>query len=177
MMSWLALPEDERADLENRVDAVEVPRRWNEVGVRQRLDQLEVIDSQEVCHEILAATGGWPLLLDALFESVKPQSDPRSAAQDFAHHFAEARSQLREQFRLSVGFNAHPSLSAVLMQIVAETHGMPADETGIALLADTAGLSPEECETVVTALRRLSCIELRDGLLYVEPLVRQALPQ
>lgn len=180
LLAWLALPTDVRAQLENRVDAVEAPRRWNEIGVRQRLDQGEAMDSPEVCRAILDATGGWPTLLDALFETVRPQSDPRPEAQAFAQQLRAPGSPLRAQFRMALGLEASPAVARVLTQIAADSsgaQGVPAD-IGIAYLADASGISQAACETAVLALQRLGCVEIRDDMLHLAPIIREVvLPQ
>ena len=59
--SWLRLPADQRTGLEDRVDSIYL-RRWNKVGIQQRLNQAGKLDSSEVCQEVLEATGGMAFL-------------------------------------------------------------------------------------------------------------------
>ena len=62
--SWMRMAKCERESLENRTEVICL-RRWNEVGIQQRLSRVEKLDLPDVCREVLKATGGWSLLLGA----------------------------------------------------------------------------------------------------------------
>ena len=81
--NWLSLSHQQRQEIENQVDVVTFPRRWNLLGIRQRLRQQDKIDSDEVCRTVLEATGGWPSLLDVLFERCGPPGRPSPRCRDY----------------------------------------------------------------------------------------------
>jgi hypothetical protein len=47
--AWLSLPQRQREELETRADAVVFPHLRHFLGIRQRLDQLGKLHSDEVC--------------------------------------------------------------------------------------------------------------------------------
>ena len=59
--NWLFLPQQRREEIEDKVDVVTFPRRWNRVGVRQRLNQQDKMYSDEV--ESCRLKGDWRLAL------------------------------------------------------------------------------------------------------------------
>lgn len=176
---WLSLPENERLLLENQADAATHLRRWNLRAIRQRLAQQDKIHSEEVCQEILRVTGGWPYLLDELFERCGTQDDPRPWVLEIERELADPGTSLFGSFWASLGLEASESIEGVLKFILQEDKGVPQDLTEPKQLAelmhDETGLSLAECEVGVLYVKRMGFTETRDGALWVEPTVSQML--
>ena len=82
--AWMKLDQQHRESLENRTDVICL-RRWDEVGIQQRLGWVEKLDLPEVCEDVLRSTGGWPVLLDELF--VRCGTDQESSASRQGYRF------------------------------------------------------------------------------------------
>ena len=176
--NWLFLPQQRREEIEDKVDVVTLPRRWNRVGVRQRLNQQGKMDSDEVGRAVLKATGGWPWLLDKLFEHCGAQDDPRPAAESIKQALGGTHSQLFQDFERSLGLN---DVTVGILKFI-KTQQTDGQEVPVKVLVDlivqehiegSPVLSEDECYAAIEYLRRMSCIELKDNdnLLSVEPTV------
>ena len=164
--NWLSLSQQQRQELENQVDVVTFPRRWNLSGIRQRLRQQDKMDLDPVCRAVLEGTGGWSSLLDELFKRCGLQNDPRSAVDTIKRDLGDPDSQLSQDFKRSLG------LSDVTERVLRFVKTEGDREKGISVeFVDPEfvnGLSQSECDTAVTYLQRLGCIELQGDQLSVE---------
>ena len=104
--TWLKVSSTKIHDLENRTDPIYL-RRWNEEGIKQRLSQAEKLDSDEVCQEVMEATGGWPFLLDELLERCGGADDPRLCVRTLVQDMDSPRSELGASLVQKVGLNFH----------------------------------------------------------------------
>ena len=155
--AWLSLPQNKREELENLVDAVVYPHLWNPSGIRQRLDQQDKMHTDEICQFVLAKTGGWPLLLDVLFERCGVENNPRGAAETIGNQLAELNSSLGRQFRDSLGLEVNPAVRCVWELIVSEV-AMPSDLITPDMIEGGPLLSLETCDAAVEYLQRMGCI-------------------
>lgn len=168
--NWLSLPGQQRRDIEDQVDAVTFPRRWNLSGLRRRLGQQGKMDSDDVCRAVLENTGGWPYLLDVLFERCGAQNDPRPAAETISEEIADPSSELSRTFRNSLGL--HDTARRILKFIEKNGPEVPVELIDPQDIQDSDGLavlSSDKCDTAIEYLQRLGCIERQDGQLSVEP--------
>lgn len=175
---WLSLPQNLRTDLENRADAVTYPRPWNLVGVRQRLAQHDKMHSDEVCQEVLSATGGWHYLIEALFAHSRGKDDPRPFAREIEKELQDADSQLYQDLLHSLGLEVHDAVRRVLEFIVREAeHGITADFVTPEFVGGQPVLKPEECMHATEYLQRMACVELHGETLLVDNLVRSLMSE
>ena len=174
--SWHLLPTNQRENLETRVDVVMQPRRWDMIGIRQRLALQDKINTDRVCQQVLRATGGWPMLLDEVFDRCGAE---RAELHDFAQlieaELAEPMSPLRLQFTSALGIEEH-MIRGVLDFILREgSTGIERDFVTPDFLGDTLQVTMQECSAVIEYLRRLSCLDVRNNIIHVDPLVRLVL--
>ena len=169
--NWLSLSRQQREEIEKQADVVTFPRRWNLLGIRQRLIQQDKMASDEVCRAVLETTGGWPGLLDVLLKR-SGADDLGSAAKTLEQDLREPSSQLSQEFMPSLGL--HDSACKILKFI--KTLQEDGQEVPIEFIApeDADGspvLAQDECHAMIEYLQRMGCIELQDDLLSVEPTV------
>ena len=159
--SWLRLPADQRTGLEDRAIYL---RRWNKVGIQQRLNQAGKLDSPEVCQKVLEATGGWPFLLDDLLRRCSDHDDPRSYAKTLVEEVACPKSELGSKLLQQAGLNSRAESRRVLQTLVECDKVSEEDlETLGDLVEGTPPLTLEDCKLAVEFLSRLGCLEKRNG--------------
>ena len=166
--SWLRLSGDRRTD---QADSIYL-RRWDEVGIQQRLHDSGKLDSPEVCKKVLDATGGWPLLLDEVFQRCRNEDDPRSCTDDIGQEIARPGSSLSRELLQQAGLELQKEPLRVL-QTLANAGDVPDAEldTLSQLVEGDPPLSPETCRAAVEFLHRLECIEESDGEYSAEPIL------
>jgi hypothetical protein len=174
--TWLSMPPQDRQALEDRIDVMTFPRRWDILGVRQRLTQHNKMDSDEVCRQVLQATGGWPYLLDVLFYRCGLHEDPRPFAQAIEREFIEHSTKLVQQFCSCLGLAGHDIARRVL-EFVHHKKEVPARLVTPDALGGTPPLTPAVCDAAVEYLWRMGCVEVQDSLLSVESVVGRMLTQ
>ena len=166
--SWLRLPADQRTGLEDHADPIYL-RRWNKVGIQQRLNQAGKLDSSEVCQEVLKATGGWPFLLDDLLRRCGDDDDPRSYAKTLIEEMACSESKLSQELLQQTGLTSRAESLRVLQTLVECGKVSEEDlETLEDLVEGAPPITPEDCKLAVEFLDRLGCFEKRNGEYRVE---------
>ena len=104
--AWHSMPPEIRRALEEEVQDLIVPRRWDLAAIRRRLSETNRNYSDSFCENILKETGGWPLLLDKLLLDRWPSSEEcvtnacARLAADLAHGGA-----LAAPFNCAIGIN------------------------------------------------------------------------
>jgi hypothetical protein len=171
---WLCLPDQSRAELEDRVDAATFLRPWNLLGIRQRLAQNDKMYSEEVCREVYQTTGGWPILLDDLFSRCGKQDDPRPFARDIQQEFANSHTDLYKQFWNQLELDENPAAQRVL-KFVYQENEVPTDLITPEMISGEPPLTTEECRAAVEFLKRTGCVKAKGDLLSVEPVIRRVL--
>ncbi len=78
--NWFLIDIGERESIENRCDAVLSPKLWNEIGIRNRLDQLDS-NSPRRYVEQFRRNRGWPFLLDHLFKTAEKENPSEPSEQ------------------------------------------------------------------------------------------------
>jgi hypothetical protein len=168
---WLSLPQNRREELENSADAIVLPHCWNLSGIRQRLAQHDKLHSDEVCQLVLRATGGWPLLLDTLFERCSGRDDPRPVAQTIGRELVEAGSALGQQFRPALGLEVNAIVHRILEFVLRENE-VPVDLVTPELIGGEPALHLEECMCAVEYLRRMGCVMVHSDTISAETTVK-----
>ncbi len=97
LRSWLNVPAQEREDLENKVGAVIHLRRWNMAGIRQRLQLIGKVDTDDACLAVFEATDGWPWLMDEVIAHSGKDLDPRPAATVVREGWYQEDGELRKK--------------------------------------------------------------------------------
>ncbi len=176
--SWLSLPEGERMALENQADAVTRLRRWNLRAILQRLAQQDKIYSEEVRRDIFHVTGGWPYLLDDLFDRCGSHDDPRPWVRQMETELGDPGTPLFNGFWRSLGFEPSESIQRILGFIMQED-GIPRELAEPRQLAELmhgeTGLPLPEGEAGILYANYMGLTELRDGALRLEPAVERML--
>ncbi|MBI4537593.1 MAG: hypothetical protein HY712_06520 [candidate division NC10 bacterium] len=168
---WLSSLRTLREKVESRVDAAVSPKRWNRMGIRQRLEQQQKLSPEEVLSLVLKVTGGWPWLLDLLFDRARGTDDIRPAAAALEQELADPQGNIVGEFRASLGMGALDPALHVLRTV--GTFGEVA-EVDIApdLIEGGAALTQDECGAALEFLIRMGCVERREsGMLVADPLV------
>ncbi|MGA9772307.1 MAG: hypothetical protein WBV94_24960 [Blastocatellia bacterium] len=171
---WLSLPRSRRAQLEDLSDAVIFSRQWNLFAVRQRLSQNDKNHLEKFCQEVHRATGGWPWLLDKLFDRCGAKVDTGPFAHALEQEIADASSEVRRDFRNGLGVETIP-LAWQMLELIRKEQEVPLDLIGPELLGGEQSISQENCETTVEYLQRMGCVEMQDEMLRVEKTVGRAL--
>ena len=175
--NWLSLSQQQREEIEDKVDVITFPRRWNLSGIRQRLRQQNKMDLDEVCRRALEVTGGWPSLLDKLFESCGADNDPRSAAKIIERDLGDSNSQFSQDFKYSLGINnVAERILKFIKNLQEDGQEVPVDLITPEYVEGSPSLSQDECNTAIEYLQRMGCLERqydkqRSDLLSVEPTV------
>ena len=176
--NWLSLPQRPREEIEDKVDVVTFPRRWNLSGVRQRLRQQNKMDLDEVCRKALEVTGGWPSLLDRLFERCGSDNDPRRAAKIIEQDLKDNHSQFSQDFKCSLGLNNNIAerILKFIKNLQEDGQEVPVDLITPEYVEGSPSLSQDECDTAIEYLQRMGCIkrqydEQQSDLLSVDPTV------
>lgn len=171
--NWLDQPADERKRVEDEVDVWTFPRRWDALGVRQRLTQRSLMDRDDVVRTILETTGGWPMLLDALFDRCGELDDPLPRARAIYNEVG-TDSPVRESFLSSLGLRTC-SLGVRLLDLLRDVG--PASSADVAELVQTEDphLTLAQCTVALQHLERMCCLTLRDDCWHVDDVLAHAL--
>lgn len=176
---WLALPEDRREEMENQVDSLVFAGQWNHAGIRQRLEQRNMMSTDEVCREVAVATGGWPLLLEELFDRCGSQVDPRSCAGEIAKELSDPASRLTLAFRAALGIDVVPA-GHHLVKFLQEEPRVPlgmifpkVDPIVVEMVGGEPTLSPEDCGSILEFLRRIGCVKTDAESIFLEDTFRK----
>ena len=139
-------------------------RRWDEVGIQQRLKQADKLDSLDICTQVRQGTGGWPLLLDELFDRCIDLDDPRACVEAIVRDLETAQSELRDKFLQEVGLDPQIMPTRVFRTMVAYGK-IPEKELGTLaeLVEGTPSLTTEECKSGVEYLSRMGCVDRING--------------
>ena len=174
--SWLSLPPQYREAVEDEADVMTSPWRWNESGIQQRLSHHHKMDTEEVCQQVLEATGGWPYLLDVLFYRCGTQSDPRPFAEAIQHEITKNSTKLVQQFHHCLGLDSNENTHKVLA-FIKKHKQVPVNFGAVEASEAELPLPPAAYSATVEYLRRLGCVEIQDSMLSVESIVAHVLPQ
>ena len=173
---WLRLPVEERQGLENQVDATVSLRRWNLVGVRQRLMQHrpEILSSDDACRAVLGATGGWRFLLDEFIKHCGKETDRHPHAEQFLQLLQDKDNPLHKQFRERVGKFRSPELQLTFAAVCQEGT-VPMELFRPDLLPGCGALADHDCSAAAEYLERLGLVDRSGNDLIVEPIAKLVL--
>ena len=173
--SWLSLPPQYREAVEDEADVMTSPWRWNVSGIQQRLSHHHKMHTNEVCQQVLEATGGWPYLLDVLFYRCGTQNDPRPFAEAIQREITENSTKLVQQFHHCLGLDSNENTHKVLT-FIHKHKQVPVSFGATEASEEELPLPPAAYSATVEYLRRLGCVEIQDSMLSVESIVAHVLP-
>lgn len=167
---WTSLPRELREDIEEQADVTLALRRWDEIGVAQRLKQQDKIDSERAVNYIIETTQGWPKLFDQLADSWGKNDDVLPACEALHHQLNQADSPLIDRFLGATGWAIDEHVKHALM-VIGQEDLFPEEMLVPALLGDQ--LSEHETEGIVNYLHRTELIRRKGTDVFVEPLVKR----
>lgn len=171
---WLLQSTEQRKGLEDTADAVVITHHWNAVGIRQRLEQTRKQDTEDIIQQIQAVTGGWPLLLDELFDRCGKKDDPVPILETIKNELSDTQTPLHVRFRDSLGVDAHSQASQVLKYLLQEKEIERDFFTPDFMDADKS-LSQDIWDRSVEHLVRLGYVEKTTDIFRIDPIVYQVL--
>ncbi len=172
--AWLSLHQERRKRLEDRMEVV-WPPRWNLSGIRRRLDQHDKMCSEDICQSVLDETGGWPLLLDALFDRCDMEDNPRAFAKKIGEEVAQSDdSALGRRFRGSLGLNVNEVVRRV-WEFICREDQVPVELITSDMFEGEPVLSSQDCAKAVEYLRRMGCISIFKDMISAEATAQRAM--
>ncbi|HAY22928.1 MAG TPA: hypothetical protein DCY27_12365 [Desulfobacterales bacterium] len=171
---WLSLPTNLRKGLEDAADAIVITRHWNAVGIRQRLEQTGKQDTEDILRQIQIVTGGWPLLLDELFDRCGKKDNPLPFLETIKNDLADPQTPLHIHFRDNLGVVPHSPVFQVLQYLLKEEEIDRELFTPEFMDADPA-LSNDIWDRSLEHLIRLGCVNDTAATFRIDPIVQQVL--
>ena len=168
--AWMKLDQQHRESLENRTDVICL-RRWDEVGIQQRLGWVEKLDLPEVCEDVWRSTGGWPVLLDELFVRCGTDQDPRPHAKGIVSEFSGLGSSLGEKLLRQAGLRSSDAWVFKVLRALVEYEGLAVDDVGSLPSLIEPDRSIDDSTAALAYLERVGCVVRREGLLQAEAVV------
>lgn len=173
-IAWLSLPHIERKQLEDRTDAVVFPLHWNLDGINHRLHQNEKISPEDIGKAILHETGGWPILLDRLFDLCGEDRDVKPAIENLKKELQVSNSDICKKFRESLGVEVNELVYRIWKIVFQEQESVPVD-----LVHDIIDpeLETEHYNNAIEYLHRMGCIIMCDNNneIRIEPTLKRLL--
>jgi hypothetical protein len=178
---WLGMPVRERIQLEEASDAALWCRPWTLSAVRRRLAHHEKLDDNTASFSAaaLAATGGWPFLLDELFRQCGKETDIRPTVRALEAELKTPDSSLVTKFHAQLGLSTlFGEQARRLLDFIRKEGGTGQLEIGY-LLPDLIGgaplLTPEQCDRALEYLQRLNLVRIRYDSAMIDPIVAQVM--
>lgn len=168
--SWMKMAKGEREILENRADVICL-RRWNEVGIQQRLSRVEKLDLPDVCREVLEATGGWNPLLEELFVRCGADRDPRPHGATLLTDTMEPGLSLGVQLLQQVGIGSEDSWPHRVLCALVEYDGVLEDDIRSLVELIDPERTTEDAQAALGYLERMGCVERTGGRYQAEPVL------
>ena len=168
---WLQLDEALRGEVEVRADAFTVCRRWDLNGIRQWLRQARKMDGQDVCEDLLKASGGWGILIKECFSLAQKEDDIRPFAEEINREVCCSGSDLNRKFLSGLGL-AESTPQRRVIDFIAKESPVPVDLLTPEMIPDTTAM---DCERAVQYLVLTQCCEIQEQVIRAESIVRRAL--
>jgi len=157
----LSLSHIERKQLEKDMDAIVSPRHWNLDGINHRLRQNEKINTEDIIGKaVLRETGGWPILLDRLFDLCGEDGDVKPAIENLKKELEASDSDMCKKFRKSLGLEVNELVYRIWEIVFQDPGSVPVD-----LIRDMIDpeLEPENYNNAIEYLHRMGCIIMCDN--------------
>jgi hypothetical protein len=171
--AWLSLPGDVRHEIENQVYP-DWPRPWTGIGIRHRLHQCDMVDSEAVCQALVEVTGGWHMLLDYVFRHSRGRrDDPREVANELYTFLGQPEHEATREFCGALG-HTNKLVQSVMAYVVREGETLR-EFLSPDLFPDLSSVTAEDCDRAVEFLLRTGSLQMRDGVLMPDAVVARAL--
>lgn len=172
---WVALPEHIRKEIEDKADASIVTRKWNLEGLKQRLAQHEKMYHENILAQTLAVTGGWPLLLDILFERCRKHDDVRQFLPQMESELKDSTSKLRKDFLAALGILDNTVARSLLIGVkdLEDEAPVPTDMLIPSYIGNE--LNADDCRNGIEYLSRMSCLDIQSDAVCLDPIVKAVL--
>jgi hypothetical protein len=167
--SWLLGPA--RSELETEVDAVVATRRWNQTAIHQRLNYNEMYDHADRVPFLESTTGGWPVLLDVVFERASAKRDPQPEATALVNSLVH-NHDMGDEFLQKVGLKAVPLVGHVCQELCTYAPLTLKEIRADAFGSSSMRISQVELDAAIEWLDRFGCLERVGGTLDVERVVK-----
>jgi hypothetical protein len=159
--AWHTLPAATRRELEDASDAVAHLSRWDEDAILFHLKQADKMNLPAVGKHLLQVTGGWPILLDEVFQRCGEVDDPRGAADQLAAELA-AETPWKSKFREALGLETLPHAPAVI-EVLRQLGGGPFEPAFLPLVLEESPHRELASFALLDFLLALQIIEPGDG--------------
>ncbi|MBK8047419.1 MAG: hypothetical protein IPK16_10045 [Anaerolineales bacterium] len=147
---WMNISDSDRAVLESAVDATISPQTWTLSAIRRRLAQHEKLDTNDVVtNEVYRVTGGWPTLLDLLFDRCGKETDMRAAILQLGAQLGDPDSDISSQMRRQLGITEPASAARAFKFIVKDGEGKLIRSIDFALIGGEPATA-SQCNVYVT---------------------------
>lgn len=106
-LQWFQLPAEIREGIEEKVDVVMSLKRWDKLGIKQRLEMDPQVDEgipDRMLSAIMDSTGGWHYLVDE-FATSSPLKDLDTVNRNFRDKYKEKNSAASRSFLSSLGIS------------------------------------------------------------------------
>jgi hypothetical protein len=173
--NWLRLPSSERLELETGVDAVVATRRWNQIAIHQRLKFNEMYDHADRVPFLESATGGWPVLLDRVFERASAKFDPRPEASTILDAVMRNENGARDIFLTQIGLDAVRVVRHVCDELCNYAPLRTKELRAEAFTSPSMPLTAAELEAAVEWLEVFGCLDRRGDVIDVERVLKKVL--
>jgi len=157
---WFGLDAERRSALERDLGVVLTMRPLKRSAVRQKLEHADVVHSDQDVTRVLAASGGWPSLVERLIEQQKHGMNIGVACEDLVAAIRQTDSDVAREFRGAFGLETHGPQAAAMGELLSL---LPADEDGLSeVLADVGDMDAAECRRLLYFLGGMGCLEYAD---------------
>ena len=169
---WMENQERFRKSLEDRADAVIALSLWAREAIQLRLTANEKMDTEAICQQVERVTGGWPFLLDELFEKCGDGIDPKPAIDQIELALGE-EGDLRSRFRAALGVDGIGGA----MQLLALVQPLdePIDRALLLEFAEEKGIPSATALAATEFLLRMCLLEEHLGEIRIQKQVATVL--
>lgn len=172
--NWIQIDGDERERIENKCDAAITPRLWNEIGISQRLNQLNKLSSPEVSEAVARSTGGWPLLLDYLFHNYKNNNNLTEPAKALENELLKSDTKVRNDFLYAVSIGGLPATTPILNEFIKEKtipKDVVEDLRDVMDDSDSSGITKDDVHRSILYLKRLQILHSVGDDVKIDPII------
>ncbi|MCX6359443.1 MAG: hypothetical protein NT029_06550 [Armatimonadetes bacterium] len=160
-----------------RADVLLHPGLWQSEGIRMRV-QLQIGENYgagPVSGALTTATGGWPILLDELFDRCPVGEDPRPVATELRSELADSSTELHRRFWAALGIDEGGPEANILRYLAAwYPEPVPRDMMQPDLAKQGVELTDSELDSLLDYLLALSCARQSSEGLVIDPVVAGA---
>jgi hypothetical protein len=163
--AWSQLPS--RSEVEGHAEStLLLLRKWSAPALKARLISRELLATEQHLRRLLEVTGGWAMLVDAVFLQMKTdgvvQDRYEQSLEELERELATAGSSARGQFQAAVGIDVSPRAGR-LLRLINDIVGVKDEAEGHLtpelFAPDLPGLSVVELANLLDLLVRLGAID------------------